>query len=572
LVAESATAALLVPPDGSLGNAWLGASEPFDDSGWEPVTLGIGFDTNNDNSSPAALQVDFSRAPGSDPLQLDWLGFTHDGTAAHTVQFPTDDLAGAGNEVSVTLSGNTHWRDYAPATGSFAAQSSLLSDGPLCNVACTMQLTIDGLLPGQYRITTYHHTTQFGPSERVGNPFNVELTDALNTDLLIASDLMMSDNASSELSTVSVDAQTDGVPILLSFEKFGGSDHFALPGFRIERITPTVMTAVETDVEALMHGVNSSAYLRTDFSWNIADAVDRLFLDVAYNDGFVAYLNGVEVAARNEPGSVDWNSAASTSRTPLESVVDESIDISAHRNQLIDGQNILAIQGLNSAIDDADFLLAPKLTAVEIVDTQQQFFADGTPGDPNPEGIAGFVQDTKFGVDRGVFASVDEAFDVTITSDTAGATIVYTLDGSEPQWTALDTVVNGIRYSDALHISETTTLRAAAFLDGHQPSNVDTHSYIFLDDVVQQPADPAGFPSTWGSPGAFPGGQVVADYGLEDDPADLAGDLNLSLNEARDVVETSLASLPTLSLVLDVEDFFGTNGVGQIGRRIRVAL
>ena len=53
------------------------------------------------------------------------------------------------------------------------------------------------------------------------------------------------------------------------------------------------------DVEAAMLGRNASAYVRTEF--NVADlaSIGRLDLNMQYDDGFVAYLNGREVAHRN---------------------------------------------------------------------------------------------------------------------------------------------------------------------------------------------------------------------------------------------------------------------------------
>ena len=58
---------------------------------------------------------------------------------------------------------------------------------------------------------------------------------------------------------------------------------------------------VSMDVGALMCGSNASVYLRLPFVVTNAAAVDHLALKMHYNDGFVAYLNGVEVARRHAP-------------------------------------------------------------------------------------------------------------------------------------------------------------------------------------------------------------------------------------------------------------------------------
>ena len=61
-----------------------------------------------------------------------------------------------------------------------------------------------------------------------------------------------------------------------------------------------------------MNGSTSSAYVRSTFNIE-GDAVpdlNTLSLDVNYDDGFVAYLNGGEVARVNAPEALAWDSAA----------------------------------------------------------------------------------------------------------------------------------------------------------------------------------------------------------------------------------------------------------------------
>ena len=143
-----------------------------------------------------------------------------------------------------------------------------------------------------------------------------------------------------------------------------------------------------------------------------------------------------------------------------------------------------------------------------------------TPGAPNSEeGFGGFVGDTAFSQDRGFY---DASIMVTIGASnggtiTPGAIIRYTTDGSEP------TLDNGMDYPGfpGILVEKTTVLRAAAFKEGLKPTNVDTQTYLFVDDVVDQPASPPGFPTTW----------TGADYGMEQDASDLAliaGDTGLS--------------------------------------------
>ncbi|MFC1763455.1 lamin tail domain-containing protein [Planctomycetota bacterium] len=112
------------------------------------------------------------------------------------------------------------------------------------------------------------------------------------------------------------------------------------------------------------------------------------------------------------------------------------------------------------------------------------YFTTPTPGTLNGQGQLGFVEDTEFDMDRGFY---DNPFHVTITSKTKGSYIIYTLDGTEPSWT--NGTVVAAPSPDAIpaatvYVSTTTVLRAAAFKENYYASNTDTHTYIFLDDVV----------------------------------------------------------------------------------------
>ena len=88
------------------------------------------------------------------------------------------------------------------------------------------------------------------------------------------------------------------------------------------------------------------------------------------------------------------------------------------------------------------------------------YFESPTPGAPNDSGGIARVKDTKFSPDRGYYQT---AIEVTITSDTTGAAIYYTTDGTPPvdgdgNPTASATLYN---YTGPDR-TQTTPLRAAA--------------------------------------------------------------------------------------------------------------
>ncbi|HAB17325.1 MAG TPA: hypothetical protein DCE44_12850, partial [Verrucomicrobiales bacterium] len=118
-----------------------------------------------------------------------------------------------------------------------------------------------------------------------------------------------------------------------------------------------------TDLGPAMAGINPSAWFRLPFVLPARTSYDQLTLSVRYADGFVAFLNGVEVARRNAPGELPWNSQATVARTAAEAAQPEIISLNAYLGQLRAGGNILAIQGLNLSAADPDFLVETTLTA-----------------------------------------------------------------------------------------------------------------------------------------------------------------------------------------------------------------
>ena len=121
---------------------------------------------------------------------------------------------------------------------------------------------------------------------------------------------------------------------------------------------------ISLDVRSQMHTRNATCYIRIPF--NYADAAGGfkfLTLNIRYDDGFIAYINGAEVARRNFNGVPSWNSSASASHPDSEAAQVESIDISGHLGLLRGGANLLAIHGLNSSATSPDFLISAELVA-----------------------------------------------------------------------------------------------------------------------------------------------------------------------------------------------------------------
>jgi len=118
------------------------------------------------------------------------------------------------------------------------------------------------------------------------------------------------------------------------------------------------------DLEAQMYRKNATCYIRVPFAFDgSSDDFDFMTLKVRYDDGFVAYLNGVEVARRNFTGTPTWNSSANTNHSDTEAVNFENIDVSSYLSAVKPGNNILAIHGLNSSTTSTDLLISAELVA-----------------------------------------------------------------------------------------------------------------------------------------------------------------------------------------------------------------
>ena len=295
------------------------------------------------------------------------------------------------------------------------------------------------------------------------------------------------------------------------------------------------------DVSATMVGINSSVQVRIPFE-SSGELPAAMLLNMKYDDGFVAHLNGVEIARRNAPGDLTWDASATGERSDMDSIVAEQIDVTQYAGLLQAGQNVLAIQGLNLNAADEDFLLVPELIVAGNRKAVRRVYADPTPRFENGVGAAGFVSDTRFSVDRGFF---DAPISVEITSATPDATIRYTTDGSPPS------EIHGSMYTQPIEVDTTTNLRAAAYKEDYLPTNIDTHTYVFVEDVIQQPAEIDGFPfggSTWA------GRQAYVPQDSEMDP--------LIVNDVAyaEDLRSGLVAIPTMSISTDIEDVFDGTG------------
>ncbi|MEZ5303650.1 MAG: lamin tail domain-containing protein [Verrucomicrobiales bacterium] len=118
---------------------------------------------------------------------------------------------------------------------------------------------------------------------------------------------------------------------------------------------------------AQLQNVNGSLYLRAPFTVADPSQVASLTLQIRYDDAFIAYLNGAEVArqgAGGTPGTpLPWNAEGQDGHSDSEAVTFVGIDLTAHLDKLVAGDNVLAIHGLNTGRNSSDMLIHPTLVA-----------------------------------------------------------------------------------------------------------------------------------------------------------------------------------------------------------------
>ena len=106
-----------------------------------------------------------------------------------------------------------------------------------------------------------------------------------------------------------------------------------------------------------MQGHYVTVYTRKAFDVSALGS-EMLELIVDYDDGFIAYLNGREVARRSMP---EGDATYTTEALSHEAGSPETIALGPVADLLVEGTNVLAIEGHNSSVTSSDFSLIPAL-------------------------------------------------------------------------------------------------------------------------------------------------------------------------------------------------------------------
>lgn len=138
-------------------------------------------------------------------------------------------------------------------------------------------------------------------------------------------------------------------------------------GVGYETTTSNYAPYINFDVEAQMHNnaLTPGVFIRAPFSVSgSVPTYDYLTLQIQYDDGFVAYLNGVPVAASsNVPSGLDWNDSTTVDHPDGLAEQFINFDLTSRLGLLQPGQNVLAVHGINNGSGSSDFLISPRLVA-----------------------------------------------------------------------------------------------------------------------------------------------------------------------------------------------------------------
>ena len=276
-----------------------------------------------------------------------------------------------------------------------------------------------------------------------------------------------------------------------------------------------------------------SVYARKSFTVNDLTNLEALIFDIDFDDGFIAYLNGVEIARENlSIAAPAWTDLADMYTEPL------LINEAAPRRFVIDnpeeilrtGENLLAVQVHNSGPNSSDFSMIPFLSAryagtsaeggappvvLELPDQEMHTnfrisaggetlflhdangeFVDslpvfnlpadisiGIPGNGGQPALFGETTPGRRNPDQGFQGVVEERvifsaaggqvspLSLALSGVSAPNVIHYTTDGSEP-------TINDPAYSGPIPINRTRVVRAAAFRPGYLPSRITTETYL----------------------------------------------------------------------------------------------
>ena len=204
-----------------------------------------------------------------------------------------------------------------------------------------------------------------------------------------------------------------------------------------------------------MRNSTESVYIRVPFNVSNISEFEEVILRLKYEDGFTAFINGKKISSDNAPRTLNWKSGAPQNRPDSIATTPVEFNISGFSNLLLEGKNILAIQGLNNQVTSSDLLIHPEIIAykkTEVKDTYG-FMFQPSPGQKNNETVPGIE-------DGVLFSKPSQTFQTSLQIElkkqetaTPESKIHYTTDGTIPNETSLV-------YTNQITLRDSTSIKA----------------------------------------------------------------------------------------------------------------
>lgn len=286
----------------------------------------------------------------------------------------------------------------------------------------------------------------------------------------------------------------------------------------------------ETDIVTSVQNTRS-VFIRKTFTVKHVESVAQMMLHMDCDDGFIAYVNGTEIA-RSNMNSTDFNAFATTYTDGImkEGQTPPSYAITNFSKLLLEGENTLCIQIHNCSDESSDLIGIPILSVgyadsfndvqslsqhlslpcgkslsldassdtlfllknSEIIDKiswkdlpvdvsigridgdnqNVYYFSETTPNKKNSSSafVAKTLSKPKLTPNAGIYEN--QIYVKTYSSDNK-VSLRYTTNGSVP-------TESSPIFPDSLKIFNNTNLRVRAFRDGYLPSETATTSYLYV--------------------------------------------------------------------------------------------
>lgn len=309
-----------------------------------------------------------------------------------------------------------------------------------------------------------------------------------------------------------------------------------------------------------------TAYIRTDFQILDTTKVERMTLSVDYDDAFVAYLNGVEIARNNFSGQVAYNVLADGQHEAAMyqggSPEHFILDMNQIRGIWNQGTNTLALVGINATQNSSDFSLRPWLH-IGLRDANT-FWSAPEPWFPSSN--VGSLH-TNFKIDR-------NGEDVILTDPSGNIQDVLTVDSLMTDWSVgSQTDGSNVRVTFQQSTPGATNNSQTGLPQGWAPAPVFTTPAGFYGGAISVGflAPPPGFEIRYTTNGATP---TLADPVYNGSNFGIGQTTFLrarTFHSAGQILpsEVGFASyyiqvshdLPVISISANPDDLFGPNGI-----------